>query len=53
MALKDEENVVRIHTDATVFKTPQIMHPIKHIFPEDKTTGNLKFIRINQKPIRL
>jgi hypothetical protein len=53
VAMIDIDNVVFIHTDASVFKTPQVMGCIKHIYPEEKTTGNLRFKRINQKPIRL
>jgi hypothetical protein len=53
VGLIDVANIVRIHTDAVVFKTPQLMGCIKHIYPEEKTTGILKFVRINQKPIRL
>lgn len=54
VALKDIDSVVRIHTDNVTFSLEQDMSDTRHILPEDKTSGNLKWNgKVNQKPIRL
>jgi hypothetical protein len=53
VAMKDIDSVLRIHTDAVCFSKEQDMSNVKNIFPEDKTTGNLKWTVINRKPERL
>jgi hypothetical protein len=53
VAMKDIDSVLRIHTDAVCFSKEQDMSNVKNIFPEDKTTGNLKWTVINRKPEQL
>jgi hypothetical protein len=54
VAMKDLDAVVRIHTDSACFKTEQTMFPTRHIYLEDKTTGNLRWSGIvNKKPERI
>ena len=53
VAMRDISNVVRIHTDNVTYTEEQDMRDIRYIFPEDKTTGNLQWKKINQQPIRL
>jgi hypothetical protein len=54
VAMKDIDSIVRIHTDGLCFNSEQDMCNVKNIFPEDKTTGYLKWHGVvNKKPERL
>ena len=53
VALKDIDSVIRIHTDNVTFTEPQDITKIRHLYPEAKTTGKLKWTKINAQPERL
>ena len=53
IAMKDINSVVRIHTDGICFNKEQDMTGTRHIYPEEKTTGNLIWHGVvNRKPER-
>jgi len=53
LAMKNIDNVIRIHTDAVCFSQPVDVSHIENLMPENKTTGNLKWTKVNRQPIRL
>jgi len=53
LAMKNIDNVVRLHTDSVCFSEPMDVSHIENLLPEPKSTGNLKWTKVNRPAIRL
>ena len=53
LAMRNIDAVVRIHTDNVTFREEVNISDIENLEAEAKTTGNLKWCRVNRQPIRI
>ena len=53
LAMKNIEDVIRLHTDNVTFKEEVDISGIENLEVESKSTGNLKWSRVNRPPIRI